>query len=243
MAKKKRERHSYAYFLENTAPTEEALIDSVWWWMWVKGGHTPHWVREEAAGNSAWGESWGFHKGIFPVRFWKKEHMERWNTLQLVFPFLYQWSAFLYELGARVNGEFEFGVNWLFLPGDKKDELARRWPIPDPGLTRVAARYSVPPEMSGISPQQPGFSRTDGVPAFNLRLNDKALIQIFLRFIRRERTRQEIPNPKPNEGTRNRPRSWKPIEYMDIQRFAIRPLEDGERSQVAKARRLYQASI
>lgn len=150
---------------------------------------------------------------------WFKEELER--------------SAYLYELGARVSGEYEFGKTWLKLPREKWEELAYRWPM-DTSL------------RSGISEAQPDRThRTGWTPyrrlSFNLLLNDSTLTRCFRRMIKDAREQTKIPSPKPNKGRRNRGFSWRPLELMDLQRFASRELNDSERSQVSKAKKEFYA--
>lgn len=137
----------------------------------------------------------------------------------------YERSAFLYELNARLNGKFEFQKPWTFIGRDKHDILARRWPHDD--SLRIAS-------TSGADNPPEGFTAYMGREAFNLRLPNDTLAKTFLSFIERERRRLKIPNPPRNKGQNRRGLSWRPIELLDIKRLQLRPLEDGERSQLSK---------
>jgi hypothetical protein len=142
--------------------------------------------------------------------------------------------AFLYELAARIKGQFEFGKDFSLLKDGQRNVLARRWPTPETVGSRIVAEN--------------GWMTREGWTAFqnqsyNLRLNDESLVKAFLGWIRRERHSKGIPNPRPNAGRANRTLrnglSWRPVELMDIAKY-VRPLNDSERSQVSKAKRFYE---
>jgi hypothetical protein len=69
------------------------------------------------------------------------------------------------------------------------------------------------------------------------------LLRAFFDFIQHERVTQEMPAPRPNEGKKNRPFSWRWLELMDLADFKIRPLEDNERSSLSLARKAARAKL
>jgi len=155
-----------------------------------------------------------FREGKGLVFHWFKQELER--------------SAYLYELGARVSGEYEFGKCWAHLPQEKWEELAWRWPM------NVATRYGVSHFFDNRPPEK-GWTHSPP-RSYNLRLNDTVLVRLFRRWIAEQRKLAGIPNPRPNEGKRNRGISWRSVELLDLRTHAKRILNDSERSQVAKAK-------
>jgi hypothetical protein len=143
-------------------------------------------------------------------------------------------SAFLYELGGRVTGKFEFGFAWIELDEAHKAELEQRWP--QPGERIVCEKLTR------------GETEHDGhvqlpVSCWNLKMSDETLNAKFQEFITHQRDTLGIPNPKRSEGRGRRPLSWRPVELMDLRTHTGYVLNDSERSSVSKAVRLYEGSI
>jgi len=87
---------------------------------------------------------------------------------------------------------------------------------------------------------------------WDLTASDEALCKHFLARINEERLKhglpdtgdifygmdgKKLPHREKRRGARSRPVSWMAIESYDLQKHQIRPLTDGERSRLSKARR------
>jgi len=138
-------------------------------------------------------------------------------------------SAFLYELGMRISGKYEWDMPWIELTEDQKDQLERRWPEQQEHLIVEVGNADRPP--------RPGWTQRMPI-SLNLRLNNKTLSAAVLQILDRERKALGIPNPPPNSGMKRRPRSWRPIELLDIQRDGVRVLSTAESSQISKVKKL-----
>jgi hypothetical protein len=150
-------------------------------------------------------------------------------------------SAFLYELAARVDGQFEFAKPWAQLSSEQKTTLIQRWPMDQ---THVGG-YAV--AIEGWQQSSPGWTPFQNM-SWNLNLNDRTLISHFKDFIEAARFGLEMPCPKPNAGrkmrTKNSGVSWLPVELMDARKHVPKfVLNDAQRSQVSKSVRTYKASI
>jgi hypothetical protein len=89
------------------------------------------------------------------------------------------------------------------------------------------------------------FQETGWTPAYenqyrqwNLRLTDKKLMDEFIREIRNLRAIQKIPTPRRNKGENHRGVSWALVEILDLQQNRIEKLNDIERHQASKAKKL-----
>lgn len=143
-------------------------------------------------------------------------------------------SAYIYELGKRVTGSYEFGDPWHKLPLKTRQQLAARWPMDNTFLTTTGGGLG--------RKQKDRLADFDGV-YFNLDASDEALVRMFKTEIAHQRRLLGIPSPKPNAGKVNRGVSFRPVELMDLGANKVRPLSASERSQVSKARRFFKASI
>lgn len=141
-------------------------------------------------------------------------------------------SAYYYELRARYDNRYQwdFGHPWIHCSRQQRRMLDCLWPNDYP------ARKWLPSDAG-----KPAWSRLDGV-SFNLQLNDTVLIEQFLAEVERLRSSKAIRKPGVGQGVRRKPLSWRPIELLDIRRYRIRPLNDGERSHVSKVLRDYKAA-
>jgi hypothetical protein len=138
-------------------------------------------------------------------------------------------SAFLYELKKRIDDKYEFKKSWIELTEGQRKTLEERWPD-----TRDRVDYEV--SSSFHKESKHGFTHYLNA-SWNLRLNDHTLMQAFQRFIKSERLRLGIKNPKQHAGRPTRPLSWRPIELLDLQIHHVRVLNTSEHSQISKARR------
>ena len=141
-------------------------------------------------------------------------------------------SAYYYELRARYDNRYQwdFGHPWIHCSRQQRRMLDCLWPNNYPAQNWL-------PSDAG----KPAWSRLDGV-SFNLQLNDTVLIEQFLAEVERLRRSKAIRKPGVGQGVRRKPLSWRPIELLDIRRYRIRPLNDGERSHVSKVLRDYKAA-
>jgi hypothetical protein len=143
-------------------------------------------------------------------------------------------SAYLYELEKRIRGQYRYAKPWIELDEKHRKELETLWP----GRTTMVI----------CSHRQPGVPHPAGHTkpvwiSWNLKTNNNTLIKQFREFILDQRKQLDIPNPRANAGRSNRPRSWRPIEYLDIMQHHVGRLDDSESSQVAKARDEYEKSL
>jgi hypothetical protein len=150
-------------------------------------------------------------------------------------------SAYLYELGMRVTGKYEFGVAYTELTPEQCKELAHRWPLPYTNDTRhfiVTTQGYWHPRYMDRKPRAAGWSMP-WVLSINLRWPDETILRSLKSLIEKERAHLKI---KP-DNRQDKLRSWRAIECMDIQRLKVRPLDDGERSQISKARKQYAQAL
>lgn len=138
-------------------------------------------------------------------------------------------SAFLYELGARITSKYEWGKPWIELTEDQKGQLEQRWPDQQEHL--------IFEEGYGDKPPRSGWTRRITL-SVNLALHNRTISTALLQLLNTERKRLGVPNPPPNQGMRRRPRSWKAIELLDIERYGVRALNNAETSQTSKAKKL-----
>lgn len=102
-----------------------------------------------------------------------------------------------------------------------------------------------------FQPLPPGYASL-GSWMWDLTASDESLCKFFLGRINEERSRSGLPvtndpfsritgnrqkHPERRRGERNRQVSWLAVEAHDIKSYAVRPLTDGERSRLSKARR------
>lgn len=138
-------------------------------------------------------------------------------------------SAYLYELGKRVSGKYEFAKPWILLTEAQWRRLEQRWPDPEEHLVC---------EEGGVgTPTRAGWTRRITVSA-NLRLHNRTILTALMELIAGERRRLRMPNPRPNQGRKRRSRSWRAIELLDLQHDGVRVLNNGESSQISKVRKL-----
>jgi hypothetical protein len=140
-------------------------------------------------------------------------------------------SAFLHELGKRLNGKYEWDKPWIGLTEDQKVRLEQRWPDRQEHLIFEEGDW-------GKAPRR-GWTRRITL-SMNLALNNSTIAAALLVLLNAERKRLGVRNPSPNQGMRRRPRSWKVIELLDIERHGVRALNNAETSQTSKARKLVQ---
>ncbi|MEI6072534.1 MAG: hypothetical protein WCS31_12130 [Verrucomicrobiae bacterium] len=150
----------------------------------------------------------------------------------LIFQNHLELGAFFYEFRARYNGRYvwDFDRPWIRCSDQQWRSLNCLLPSKYPStvdlpITRPIDRWISFPEFN-----------------LNLSLNDETLVREFKCEITRKRQELGIARPATGKGVRRRPISWMTIEAMDIQKYKIRPLTDGERSALTKARRSYKES-
>ena len=146
----------------------------------------------------------------------------------------HQRSAFLHEIGLRVDEGYRWKCPYIHLTEKQRNALLKRWPMDQAlGDYELGSLKNKPKE---------GWTDFKGF-SFNLNRNDQSLMRALKGFLQHERNKMRIPNPKPNQRRRNRGFSWKAVELMDLSIYANRRLSDAERSQVSKARKQYFSSL
>ena len=186
--------------MTSTLHTPENARRFNWWWRGL-------FVREE--GPTAIGLSIDL-KIIAPSIRWSK-NPDVGNTFRSRYAG-YERSACLYELERRVEGKYGFEVPWIELKERWRQVLRERWPdLPIRASLRSSHRKY---------PAQAGWTTPQWI-SFNLKLNDKALLDGFKRFVGSERIRLSQPNPHENAGVRRRPLTWLPIEFLDLQQSGL----------------------
>jgi len=103
-----------------------------------------------------------------------------------------------------------------------------------------------------FAPTTPAGYASLGRWMWDLTASDESLCRFFIGRINGERRRRGLPetndpfsritgklqkHTEKRRGRRNRQISWLAVEAHDIQSFGVRPLTDGERSRLSKARR------
>ena len=197
-----------------------ATLKFCWWWNLF---HSSAWLADKK--EKLWNYSnrfekkWRQHFGSFAME-WDHQHRR---------------SAFLHEIGRRVDPDYAWKCPYIHLTATQRKELFQRWPVDESclGNYEVGRLEDVP---------KAGWTPFKGL-SFNLNRNDEGLMRELKLFIQHERMKLEIPNPKPNKGRRNRGFSWRPVELLDFQMHKNHVLNDAERSQVSKARKQYGASL
>lgn len=163
------------------------------------------------------------------------------NEIQSFEPFrqLTERSAFLYEVAARVNEDFEFGKPWLKLSGGQIEALRTRWP-----MEKVSSPLSTLTDSEARPGEQmwPFDSTSRGQLLFvNMDYTDSTIVEAFKKWLAAQR------RAFGKKGTctlkKGRQLSWRPVELMDLRRFENKILNDSERSQVSAAVRLLKASF
>jgi len=154
---------------------------------------------------------------------------EKWGVLFGLLNQARERSAFLYELQGRLTDKYEWEKPWIELTEDQKARLEQRWPDEQEHL--------ILEEGYGDKPPRPGWTRRMTL-SMNLALNNGTISEALLALLNRERERLGVVNPAPNQGMKRRARSWKPIEFLDIQRHGVRALNSSETSEVSKVRKL-----
>ncbi len=154
------------------------------------------------------------------------------ETMTALFEERWIYSAWLYEVGARVKGRPEFGKPWIELTLKQKQQLGERWPDPVQPPSEGYVRTST----TVLRPVPPPGWTTPCVMSWNLKLENASLARGFLEWVARMREHHGIPNPHPNKGKRRRQFSWREVELMDIQQHELRGLDESETSRVSKAK-------
>jgi hypothetical protein len=157
----------------------------------------------------------------------------------------YQESAYLYELGMRFEGKYEFGESWWNLPYSRQQELAKRWPV----KPTAPAKYPFKLKYKGErKPLPKGWVSLQDV-WINLSRNDDPICNAFPKLLNHVRAIHGIPNPPQNSGgyrgLASRVAKFKRIEVLDLQYFGESlPEEDDDtnRKRVSTAEKHYKKS-
>jgi len=198
-------RQNFQYFLKELQPYENELGNRLWWWHWLYG------------------------TGKYSVRL--NSQLQQYFSWAL--PMIFERSAYLYELEARMVGEYEFETSWPYLDLRQKQALALKWPID--GNKRESLREDL---ESG----QKRKGWTDATPmSFNLQKTDKELTRIFLQYIHEQRQIHAIHDPE-TQGRGDAKRiNWRAIELMDLELFNIRRLDPYEKEEAEEAKQEYKS--
>jgi hypothetical protein len=193
-------------------------------------------------------KNWWWRRLVF-VDYDEVTHITRHKRFVPEFPsygFTGEWSiwqkdeltAFRFELLRRVS--FIELPCWYCLP-----TWLASWVN---GALKPKAERSVCAMFGPTAP--PGYTSLDWM--WDLTASDESLCRAFIREINVERTKIRLPrtndpfdrikgniqrHSEKRRGKRNRQVSWLAVEVFDIQHHNLRPLTDGERSRLSKARR------
>lgn len=187
----------------NRLPTEEFLTKKLnWWWRPIKS-------RQDCSKLKWTGiESIDYHSFLY--------HFER--------------AAWMYELGKRLTGKYEFDSSFIELSRENQVILSKRWPQPE----NFQRAFGVMDQFEDTI-NRPGWIDF-GPVRLNLNRNDKDLTGAFQDQIKAQRITYGIPNPHQGKGKHLRSLSWKSIELLDIsQKYGGLTLS--QRALVNKAKR------
>ena len=150
------------------------------------------------------------------------------QLLLQIFKDHYETSAFFYEMRARYAGRYkwDFDCPWARCSLEQWRFLACLVPNKHP------ARLFLPTNL-----EDPNWIALE--KQFNLKLSDETLNEQFRDEMVALRKRVNIPRPGKGQGTPRREFSWKPIEFLDIQHYKIKPLNESERSHISRAKKAY----
>lgn len=191
---------------------------------------------------------WWWRRLVF-VKFDEESHTTQRRPYPPEFPqyaFSGEWNmwhrkdeltAFRFELLRRTN--FPDLPEWHAVP----DWLAG-WVL---GILAPKPERSVCAMFAPTAPT--GYASLDWM--WDLTASNESLCRFFILMINEERRKRNLPTsdlisrivgnqPKHGEkrrGERSRQVSWLAVEACDIKSYGVRPLTDGERSRLSKARR------
>lgn len=198
--------------------TEGWLKSHAWWWR-----HLPQSSMDETQQNDqALHDRFGFTP-------------EECHELRVSIDLRFQRASFVYEMLMRMRFPALIPLPWPALTDHLSlmSKFQKLFPL---GNKRNPVIIEPGTETTSNAFDERFTDRCD--LQFNLDCEDSQLASVFIStFIAEQRLQRGIPNPKSNQGTRNRGMSWKPIELCDIDRWEIRSLDDSERSQLSKCRR------
>lgn len=195
-------------------------MEFCWWWnvlnpaAWSVDKHDELWAY-----SNRFEKKWKRRQSLFAMEWSLQQHLR---------------SAFLHEMGRRVDPGYLWKLPYVQLTHEQRQELLQRRPVSE-------ARFGDYEFGNLEDTPKPGWTSFKGF-SFNLNRNDESLMQALKRFIQVERKKLGIPKPKPNQGRINRGLSWRPVELMDLQKYRGRALNDAERSLVSKAKKQRLAS-
>lgn len=165
------------------------------------------------------------------LSIFRHEGVPHWAEIMFsIYQDHFEQSAYLYELRARFKQRYawDFDHPWIYCSRQQRRMLDCLWPNPYP------AHNWLPSDA-----KNPDWVKLSGI-RFNLRLNCKVLVGQFVEELERLRNEHRIPKPAAGKGVRRKPMRWRCIELLDIRRYKLRSLTDGERSWVSKAVQAYQ---
>jgi hypothetical protein len=192
---------------------------------------------------------WWWRRLVF-VKFDEQNHTTKHRLYVPEYPsygFSMEWNmwhrkdeltAFKFELLRRTS--FPDLPEWHSLPA-----WLNGWVL---GILEPKPERSVCGMFAPVVPE--GYASLGGW-MWDLKASDESLCKFFILMINEERRKRNLPTsdlisriignqPKHGEkrrGERNRQVSWLAVEAHDIKSYGVRPLTDGERSRLSKARR------
>ena len=195
-------------------------------------------------------KNWWWRRLVF-VRFDEETHTTQWKQFVPEYPsyaFSGEWNmwnredelfAFRYELLRRILATDL--PEWHALP-----IWLHSW------ISHVLSPKPERAVCGMFHPVAPEDYVSLGSWVWDLTASDEALCKHFLARINEERRKRKLPDTgdilygiighklphrEKRCGLRSRPVSWMAVETFDLQMHQVRPLTDGERSRLSKARR------
>ena len=164
------------------------------------------------------------------ARIFHHPNVSHWNAI--IFPIYidhFQPSAHFYEFRSRYDDRYvwDFGQPYVFIRTEQRRMLGCLLPETTPAANWLPSSASQS-QWANLHLK------------INLQLNDTVLEKQFRTAVEEARKKQRIAKPQLGQGIRRKPISWRAIEAMDIRHYGLRPLSDGERSQLAKAKKEYE---
>lgn len=140
--------------------------------------------------------------------------------------------AFYYEMARRGNPKYR--------------DLPTYWRLRDEGADFRLETLAEPSHVAaskdvwGLGPgeaRDSNWQPLDSGLLWNLTLSDRLLAEAFLTQIHALRRKHNVSKATVNKGFRNRGLSWHRLEVLDLSHYKLGPLDDTDRSDLAKAKR------
>ncbi len=158
---------------------------------------------------------------------WWWKHKENRPEIERLKIHGYELAARNYELMRRSPNAGEYRQNYLELNRENKTVAGIAWANPLEMPNRNVFDIQKQEEI-GWTSARPHYQ-------WNLRLSDRALTKAFLFYIKQHRNVQQIFSSKSPKEKKNRPPSWKYVEFLDMKRNGIGGMDDSQRGMASKA--------